>query len=61
MEFANPIEMFDYEDDEEIIQLIQAMIDKENQTNGGKINPSKTAKEPPIIFDLCGAKYEIEE
>lgn len=60
LEFVDPVDMYD-EDEEEIIQLIQAMIEEENQTKSVKINPSKTVKEPPIIFNLCGAKYEIQK
>ena len=60
MEFVDPIDMHD-EDEEEIIRLIQAMIEEENQAKSIKMNPSKRVKEPPIVINLCGAKYESEE
>ena len=60
LKFVDPIDMDD-EDDEEIIQLILAMLEEENQTKTVKISPSKMVEEPPIIFNLCGAKFEIEK
>lgn len=58
-----PIDTFyDDADEEEFIQLLLAM-QEEDQSQTGNIakTSTKSAKEPPIVINLCGAKYEIKE
>ena len=54
--------LYDDADEEEFIQLLLAM-QEEDQSQTGNIAKTltKSAKEPPIVINLCGAKYEVEE
>lgn len=54
--------LYDDVDEEELIQLLLAM-QEEDQSQTGNVTKSSTklAKEPPIVINLCGAKYEVEE
>ena len=54
--------LYDDADEEEFIQLLLAM-QEEDQPQKGNIakTSTKAAKEPPIVINLCGAKYESEE
>lgn len=54
--------LYDDADEEEFIQLLLAMQEEDkSQTRNIAKTSTKSTKEPPIVINLCGAKYEVEE